>query len=807
MIFGRVDTVIEDVEISDADIRTAKEVFSDSNGFLYRNKQSVRLQPDNAEVCLIGIDLAEESVFFGYEYVFGGEFADNAAFYGSGGIIVTESVLEKLGLSGGAAVSIVAGGETVELPVAGVIRDIPLGEYVFGVPPVYISREYLIGLFGLSYNYNTILVDCNYTGEELDEKAKDYASYGSTVYTFGDLMKNQEAMIETASLLLDVFKTVVSVLGFFLIVITYKILLNGRMRTSGLLRSLGVSEKRLTALYLSESFLLGASAVVAGVFLGGGLTGLLMRTFEIGYKLPSDMPLNFLNLKALITSAVLGVVMPCAASVAHIVKSSAEKITQMIKYNDAEDTVRKKRVNEPLNFALGVAVFVAEVALFFSRDDFFNEFLKENTALLLGMIALFMFSVYLIIPFIIKIIGKAAGLISEKKSLKKPQLSLKMFGKNRIQNSAGIFIVALSLIAALTVGSLTRGYRDSVDKNVDSLYKFDYVVYNTAEEYGFSETQMNAVSGLSDFIYYDYGVFARVPNSANYGENFLAVHADGFFANYGLKFVAGNRETVSKELKEVWKEDGVFSVFPLYNCIITEDYAKVKNLKLGNTFVESMFSQLLRVCGVIESDLVFQNLVIFDYGMVAENLDTDIGRNILFVKDKNGGSRTVDAVLKEQFGRGQYNVITNRSIKESYFDIMKETETMLNVLNAVILIVVVIALANICYVKINERKSQLLLLKCMGGTRSKVDGTLIFEFLISLIISAAVALVYSVFLIKIVGVIFQSYFGDFVVVLKLSPSDLLVYAAVFAAVVFAATKLAAKICLKQKMIVNLSKGE
>ncbi|WP_316316175.1 ABC transporter permease, partial [Clavibacter michiganensis] len=120
--------------------------------------------------------------------------------------------------------------------------------------------------------------------------------------------------------------------GIFLIINTFSMLVAQRTREIGLMRAIGSSRRQVNRSVLVEALLLGVVGSVLGVAAGVGIAiGLMKLMSAAGMNLPTDD----LTIKTAtpVTGLILGVVVPVLA--AYLPARRAGKISPMAALRDA----------------------------------------------------------------------------------------------------------------------------------------------------------------------------------------------------------------------------------------------------------------------------------------------------------------------------------------------------------------------------------------------------------------------------------------------------------------------------------------
>ncbi|MEU2431894.1 ABC transporter permease [Streptomyces sp. NPDC007861] len=289
-----------------------------------------------------------------------------------------------------------------------------------------------------------------------------------------------ESEIEQLGGFLDVIKYVmlgfagVAVLvGIFLIVNTFSMLIAQRTRELGLLRALGADRRQVRRSVLTEAVLLGLAGATAGLAAGIGLAAGLIEL----------MGLFGMNLRA--AEMVIGAATPVAAYTvglgvtfvaAYLPARRAARVSPMAALVDAEVAgvgrpLTVRAVAGALVGAAGLAAFAACAAS--GRTATASSLL--GLGVVLTLIAAVVSGPLLVRP-VIRVLGAAfprlfgaVGRMGRRNALRNPR---------RTGATAAALMIGLALVAGLSVASasMTRSF----DRQIDRTLGADFVVQNTS---------------------------------------------------------------------------------------------------------------------------------------------------------------------------------------------------------------------------------------------------------------------------------------------------------------------------------------
>ncbi|GAB2922998.1 ABC transporter permease [Streptomyces heilongjiangensis] len=312
--------------------------------------------------------------------------------------------------------------------------------------------------------------------DELKERIA--AALGPDRYTYQTADEQADSAAASLGGFLDVIKYVMlgfagiaTLVGVFLIVNTFSMLIAQRTRELGLLRALGADRRQVRRSVLTEAALLGLVGSTLGLAAGIGLAfGLIELMGAFG-----------MNLKS--TEMVVGVGTPIAAYVvglgvtfvaAYLPARRAATVSPMAALSDAEiaGAGRPLRTRAVVGAVVGAAGAAALVGCAVSSDTGSAASLL-GLGVVLTLIATVIAGPLLVRP-VIRVLGGAfpalfgsIGRMSQRNALRNPR---------RTGATAAALMVGLALVAGMSVASasMTKSFDNEIDKTLGA----DFVVQN-----------------------------------------------------------------------------------------------------------------------------------------------------------------------------------------------------------------------------------------------------------------------------------------------------------------------------------------
>jgi putative ABC transport system permease protein len=309
-------------------------------------------------------------------------------------------------------------------------------------------------------------------------KERIAAALGPDTYEYQTADEQADSAAASLGGFLDVIKYVMlgfagiaTLVGVFLIVNTFSMLIAQRTRELGLLRALGADRRQVRRSVLTEAALLGLVGSTLGLAAGIGLAfGLIELMGAFG-----------MNLKS--TEMVVGVGTPIAAYVvglgvtfvaAYLPARRAATVSPMAALTDAEiaGVGRPLRTRAVVGAVVGAAGAAALVGCAVSSDTGSAASLL-GLGVVLTLIATVIAGPLLVRP-VIRVLGGAfpalfgsVGRMSQRNALRNPR---------RTGATAAALMVGLALVAGMSVASasMTKSFDDEIDKTLGA----DFVVQN-----------------------------------------------------------------------------------------------------------------------------------------------------------------------------------------------------------------------------------------------------------------------------------------------------------------------------------------
>ena len=412
-------------------------------------------------------------------------------------VVLDVSTAERAGYSRGDRVRIVTTGDQAVLnPVLVGLADFAQGGSLNGATYVAFDTPTTQQLFTGGRDVYTdlwVTAEDGVSQEELRDAVAQRLPEGVEAVTGDDVAdENASQLLEAITFLttfLLIFAGISLVVGAFLIVNTFSILVAQRSRELALLRALGASRRQVTRSVMLESLVLGVLGSTIGLGLGVLLAMLIRIVFgRFGLDL-SEQPLVFAP-RTFVASYAIGIVVTMAAAYLPARRSARIAPVQALRDDISmpETSMRRRFVGGLVLVAAGCGALAAGLFTSVDRGGWFVG--AGVLAVLLGVASA---SPVLSRPFLrlsqrllARVFG-AVGNLAGQNSLRNPR---------RTTATASALMIGLALAATMAI--VGDSAKASVDQTIEENFRGDYVVSNLMGQ-SFSSRigdQMGALEGV-----------------------------------------------------------------------------------------------------------------------------------------------------------------------------------------------------------------------------------------------------------------------------------------------------------------------
>ncbi|MEV6784015.1 FtsX-like permease family protein [Streptomyces sp. NPDC051098] len=549
------------------------------------------------------------------------------------------------------------------------------------------------------------------------QTAKEAADAGrEEVGSFLDVMKY--AMLGFAGIALLV--------GIFLIVNTFSMLVAQRTREIGLMRAIGSSRRQVNRSVLIEALFLGIVGSVAGIAAGVGLAvGLMKLMGSLGMNLSTD------DLTVKLTTPVVGLVLGIVVTVvaAYVPARRAGKVSPMAALRDAGTPAdgRAGKVRAAIGLLLtgggAAALLVATQA---DKAAEGSMFLGLGVVLsLIGFVVvgpLLAGAVVKVISALVLRMFGPVGRMAERNALRNPR---------RTGATGAALMIGLALVACLSVvgSSMVASATDELDKSVGA----DFIVQSSNGQPIVPQAQqaLEKTPGIAHVTQYK-GVNAKITSPDGKTVDDELVAADATYAQ-DLR-----RRTVGGELSAAYGKNAMS---------VGDTYAEEHGVKVGDTLTVAFQggeSAKLKVAAITSDDgnvdkgAKYTSTATAEQYIPADKLPKNL---ILFASADDGKEKEAYTALKSSLAAyPQYKVQDQTDFKQDLKDQVGQLLNIVYGLLALAIIVAVLGVVNTLALSVVERTREIGLLRAIGLSRRQLRRMIRLESVVIALFGALLGL-------------------------------------------------------------------
>jgi putative ABC transport system permease protein len=571
-----------------------------------------------------------------------------------------------------------------------------------GVGHEELKADVAAALGGDSYKIQT-------KAEASEESRSDFAS-------FLDVMKY--AMLGFAGVALLV--------GVFLIINTFSMLVAQRTREIGLMRALGASRSQVNRSVLLEAVLLGVFGSLLGIAAGVGLAvGLMQFMNSIGMNLSTDdLTVTWVTP---VVGFVLGVVVTVVA--AYLPARRAGTVSPMAALRDAGTPAdgRAGRVRA----GIGVTLTLLGAAGLYAAAQ--ADKAGEGSVFLAAGVVLTLIGFVVVGPLLVSFVVKGLGAVvlrvfgpvgrmAERNALRNPR---------RTGATGSALMIGLALVACLSVAasSMVASANQELDKSVGA----DFTVRSSTGMPVLPQAQeaLAKADGISHLTHYKL-VDATVTAPGGTPERRTLSATDPSYMQ-DLR-----RETVAGKLSDAYAP-GAMSV--------GDDYAAQRGVQVGDELTVAFpggKSTRLKVAAITSDDVnVDKGAMYLDIATAAAHTPADrMPQDMaLFAKAAEGQADRAYASLKAAVEKyPQYRVLNSTDYKK---DLKAQIDQLLNIIYGLLglaIIVAVLGVVNTLALSVVERTREIGLMRAIGLSRRQLRRMIRLESVVIALFGALLGL-------------------------------------------------------------------
>ncbi|WP_420034049.1 ABC transporter permease [Streptomyces sp. cg28] len=593
------------------------------------------------------------------------------------------------------------------------------------------AQRELIGSTGRFTQIN-VAAAAGYSDAQVKANIKDTLT---TPYKLQTQKEAADANASDVSSFMDVIKYallgfagIAFLVGIFLIINTFSMLVAQRTREIGLMRAIGSSRKQVNRSVLVEALLLGVVGSVLGVGAGVGLAVGLMKLMSAAGM---DLSTNDLTVKW--TTPAIGLLLGIVVTVlaAYLPARRAGKVSPMAALRDAgtpADT-RAGAVRAVLGLLLtgggGYALYLATQADKASQGSLWLG--AGIVASLIGFVVVGPLLAGLVVRVISAVLLRffgPVGRMAERNALRNPR---------RTGATGAALMIGLALVACLSVvgSSMVASATDQLDKSVgaDFIVEPSNGVITPQAAAALKKTRgAGDVARVTEVKYVK--TTLTVPGGAKEEEELVAASP-----SYAQDL---RRETTSGELAAAYGENAMS---------VGSEFAEKNGVKVGDRMTVAFDhgrTAKLTVAAITSDDTVF------DKGAMYTNIATATRylpedrvplNGMMFAKAADGKADQAYAALKKSVAADPTVKVKDQTdYKETLKDQIGQLLNMIYGLLALAIIVAVLGVVNTLALSVVERTREIGLMRAIGLSRRQLRRMIRLESVVIALFGALLGL-------------------------------------------------------------------
>ncbi|MET7905818.1 FtsX-like permease family protein [Streptomyces sp. NPDC005355] len=523
------------------------------------------------------------------------------------------------------------------------------------------------------------------------------------------------------------FAGIAVLVGIFLIVNTFSMLVAQRTREIGLMRAIGSSRKQINRSVLIEALLLGIVGSVLGVLGGVGLAvGLMKLMGNMGLHLSTDQ----LMVKA--TTPIVGLTIGIVVTViaAYIPARRAGKISPMAALRDAGTPAdaRAGRIRAAIGLLL-TAGGAAALIVAGNADKAVDGSLFLGLGVVLSLIGFIVIGpllaglvIRMLAPFVLRMFGPV-GRMAERNALRNPR---------RTGATGAALMIGLALVACLSVvgSSMVASASDELDKSVGA----DFIIQ--------SDGGKPITKAIEDAVHSAKGL-KHVSDAKDIQKAKLTL-ADGTTVT---KDLSAADPTYAEDLRTPVVEGTLSDAYGKDAMSVPESFAKDHKVKKGDTLTVAFDggrTARLTVAAITSDDVSFDkgalylNISTVQRYVPAALIPTDV---MMLAQAKDGQEDVAYKSLKAKMHH--YPSVQVRDQTDYKKEMKNQIGQLLNLvygLLALAIIVAILGVVNTLALSVVERTREIGLMRAIGLSRRQMRRMIRLESVVIALFGALLGL-------------------------------------------------------------------
>jgi putative ABC transport system permease protein len=521
------------------------------------------------------------------------------------------------------------------------------------------------------------------------------------------------------------FAGIAFLVGIFLIINTFSMLVAQRTREIGLMRAIGSSRRQINRSVLIEALLLGFVGSVLGVAAGVGIAIGLMKLMSMaGMNLSTD------DLTVKTTTPVAGLLLGIVVTVlaAYLPARRAGKVSPMAALRDAGTPADGKAglVRALIGLALtGAGAFALYAAA--TADKAGDGALVLGAGVVLSLIGFIVIGP-LLAGGVVRVLSAVllrpfgpVGRMAERNALRNPR---------RTGATGAALMIGLALVACLSVvgSSLVASATSELDKSVGA----DFIVMS-----GQQEIVAKAEKAMQQTPHMEHVTRAKEVRAT-------LTSPDGKSDDSGL---TAADPTYAQDLRRTATEGTLSAAYGKDAMSVGSDYAKDHGVHVGDTITVAFQggeTAKLKVAAITDDDTSFDQgarYISIDTLRTYLPADRIPQSEMMLGKAENGQEAAAYAALKKALDDyPQYQVRDQTDYKQELKDQMGQLLNMVYGLLALAIIVAVLGVVNTLALSVVERTREIGLMRAIGLSRRQLRRMIRMESVVIALFGALLGL-------------------------------------------------------------------
>ncbi|RPE43297.1 putative ABC transport system permease protein [Streptomyces sp. Ag109_O5-1] len=593
------------------------------------------------------------------------------------------------------------------------------------------AQRTLVGRTGVYTNVNVTAAK-GVTDDGLKKNVMAELGGGYKVQTAKEVadanQKQVESFLNVMKYAMLGFAGIAFLVGIFLIINTFSMLVAQRTREIGLMRAIGSSRKQVNRSVLAEALLLGVVGSVLGVGAGVGIAvGLMKLMGNMGMHLSTD------DLTVAWTTPVIGLLLGVVVTVlaAYLPARRAGKVSPMAALrdagapSDARSGWIRALVGAVLTAAGGMGLYAAATA---DKAKDGSSWLGLGIVLtLIGFVVIGPLLagglVRVLSAVLLRVFGPV-GRMAERNALRNPR---------RTGATGAALMIGLALVACLSVvgSSMVASATDQLDKTVGT----DFIIQSDKDQVLITPQAVQVIKatpGLARITEYKTTVADyTTPDGQTLKDTDITAADPSYASDLRKKTVAG-------DLKDAYLPDSMS---------VHEKFAKAHGIHLGSKVTVAFkngSTAHLTVRAITSSDDVidqgakYTSIATLDKYVPADKRPLD---RLVFATAEDGQQAAAYKALKSALHEyPQYKVRDQTDYKKALKDQIGQLLNMIYGLLALAIIVAVLGVVNTLALSVVERTREIGLMRAIGLSRRQLRRMIRLESVVIALFGALLGL-------------------------------------------------------------------